>query len=133
MLHVSGNSNMFYINYKLQHLTWIKRNCYLLSPHFPFRFSPRHTSDIDNFKSDTNASDLSEQLSLSPQPSNQYSTFMPNIYPKLSSDQTGAKSTWTIMASLEISLWPQEIQSPMQFCHISYFESQIHFSYIEFT
>ena len=32
------------------------------------------------------------------------------------------------MASLEISLWPQEIQSPMQFCQISNFESQIHLS-----
>ena len=32
------------------------------------------------------------------------------------------------MASLEISLWPQEIQSPMQFCQISNFESQIQLS-----
>ena len=33
------------------------------------------------------------------------------------------------MASLEISLWPQEIQSPMQFCLISNFENQIQFSH----
>ena len=31
------------------------------------------------------------------------------------------------MASLEISLLPQEIQSSMQFCQISNFESQIQF------
>ena len=43
-----------------------------------------------------------------------------------------AKSTQTIMASLEISLWPQEIQSPMHFCQISNFENQIQFSYKSF-
>ena len=32
------------------------------------------------------------------------------------------------MASLEIILWPQGFKSPMQFCQISNFESQIQFS-----
>ena len=32
------------------------------------------------------------------------------------------------MASLEIPLWSQDIQSPLQFCQISNFESQIQFS-----
>ena len=76
-----------------------------------------------------------------PWPSIPYSTSVPQLNPKLFSIDPihhglipkfcgqRVRSTWMIMALLEISLWPQEIQWPLQFCQISNFKSQIQFSY----
>ena len=96
------------------------------------------TINIDNFKSDilssplytnpaSNSSDLSEQLSSTlnsildihaPLKSKivVLRPHTPWINPEILAAKRERRSTRTIMASLEISLWPQEIQSPMQFC-----------------
>ena len=42
-----------------------------------------------------------------------------------SSSQAGTQSTWAMLASLEVSLRPQKIPSPMQFSQIPHFQSQI--------